>query len=105
MAMGQAVWPERWQEAAIQAAAPYLDTDERLDNLIGDPARSASGTRIAGHLYRADDGRVMGIYDHSGRSGIYPWPLLNGTVFVIKLLRPHRPAKELFRHPLWPKRP
>ena len=94
-------WPETWQPEAIEAAQPYVDTEERLDILVDDPLVAVSGTRIAGHLYRGDDGQVMVIHDRSGRPDVYPWALLSGPVLTIKLLRPRRRAVELYRHPLW----
>ena len=95
-------WPDKWQAEAVAAALPYIGTDDRLDILVDEPTDAMAGTRIAGHLYRGDDGAVMMIYDRSGRPGIFPWRLLSGPVLVIKLLRPGRRSKELYRHPLWP---
>ena len=94
-------WPDKWQPEAIDAALPYVDTDERLDILVDDPSVAVSGTRIAGHLCRGDDGQVMAIHDRSGRPDVYPWVLLSGPVLTIKLLRPRRRAVELYRNPLW----
>ena len=99
--MGDLIWPERWQPEAIAAALPYLGTDDRLDILVDEPAVAVSGTRLTGHLFRADDGMVMMIHDHSGRPDVYPWRLLRGPVLLIKLLRPRRRAVELYRHPRW----
>jgi hypothetical protein len=94
-------WPHLWQSEAIEAATPYVDADERLDILVGDPQDSLFGTRLAGHLYRGDDDTVMMIFDRSGRRDIYPWRLLSGPVLAIRLLRPRTKAAELFRHPEW----
>lgn len=101
--MTELQWPDRWQPEAIAAAEPYVGTDERLDILVDDPAVAKSGTRLAGYLFRADDGTVMIIHDRSGRPDVYPWRLLSGPVLVIKLLRPRRRAVELYRHPDWTK--
>jgi hypothetical protein len=100
MPMDELKWPARWQPEAIAAVRPYIGTDERLDILV-DPPTAMSGTRIAGHLYRGEDGRVMMIHDHSGRPDVYPWELLSGPVLTVKLLRPRRRAVELYRHPEW----
>ena len=94
-------WPEGWQVEAIEAALPYVGTEDRLDILVGDPARSIHGTRLTGHLFRAGDGRVMVIFDRSGKPDVHPWALLGGPVLSIKLLRPRRRALELYRHPQW----
>ena len=94
-------WPDLWQDEAIEAALPFVGTDDRLDILVDDPAVAISGTRLAGHLFAAEDGTVMIVHDRSGRPDVYPWPLLRGPVLVIKLLRPRRRALELYRHPLW----
>ena len=94
-------WPEQWQPEAIAAALPYVGTDERLDILVGPPETSLSGTRLAGHLHAGEDGEVMIIHDRSGRADVYRWHLLAGPVLLVKLLRPRRPAKELYRHPEW----
>jgi hypothetical protein len=94
-------WPDGWQVEAIQAALPYVGSEERVDILVGDPIRSHSGTRLSGHLYRGDDGRVMVIYDRSGRPDVHPWAMLSGPVPAIKLRRPRRRAIELYRHPQW----
>ena len=102
--MAESRWPDGWQTEAIQAALPYVGSEERLDILVGDPVRSHSGTRLSGHLYIAEDGRVTIIYDRTGRSDVYPWALLGGPVLAIKLLRPRRPAIELYRHPNWTQR-
>lgn len=99
--MGELIWPERWQPEAIEAALPFVGTDERLDILVDDPAVAVSGTRLGGHLIRADDGTVIVLHDRSGRSDVYPWRLLAGPVLLIRLLRPRRRAIELYRHPLW----
>ena len=96
-------WPEQWQAEAIAAALPYVGSDERLDILVDDPTVAISGTRLAGHLIRGDDGQVMVIHDRSGRPDVYPWRLLRGPVLVIRLLRPRKRALELYRHPLWDK--
>jgi hypothetical protein len=95
------IWPERWQDEAIAAALPYIGTEDRLDILVDDLAVAVSGTRIAGHLDVAGDGRVTIVHDRSGQPDVFPWPLLGGPVLVIRLLRPRRRAIELFRHPLW----
>jgi len=94
-------WPDDWQEEAIRAALPFVGTEERLDILVGDPARSIHGTRLTGHLFAGDDGRVMVIHDRSGRPDVYPWPLLPGPVLSINLLRPRRRALGLYGHPHW----
>jgi hypothetical protein len=78
----------------------HIGTDERLDILV-DPPTAMSGTRIAGHLYRGEHGKVMMIHDRSGRPDVYPWELLSGPVLTVKLLRPRRRAVELYRHPEW----
>ncbi len=101
--MPDVTWPDHWQAEAIVAALPYVDTDERLDIWVDDPDTATTGTRIAGHLYRDAD-RVMIIHDRSGRPDVYPWQLLAGPVLVIKLMRPGRAAKELYRHPRWPRK-
>jgi hypothetical protein len=95
-------WPELWQPEAIEAALPYVGTDDRLEILVDDPAVAKSGTSLGGHLYRGDEGTVLIIHDRSGRPDVYPWPLLRGPVLLIRLLRPRRRAVELYRHPLWP---
>ena len=97
-------WPERWQPEAIAAVLPYIDTEERLEILVDDPRTAISGTVIAGHVFARDDGGVGIIHDHSGRSDVYPWPLLSGPVLVVRLLRPRRRSLEMYRHPLWPRR-
>jgi hypothetical protein len=94
-------WPNRWQLEAIDAARPYVDTDERLHILAGDPAASLSGTVMEGHLYRGDDNTIMVLHDRSARPDVHPWRLLLGPILTIKLLRPRRRAIELFRHPEW----
>ena len=98
-------WPEEWQPEAIEAASAYVGTDERLDIWLGPPGLAISGTRMSGHLYGGEDGAVLIIHDRSGRPDVHPWRLLPGPVLVVKLLRPGRRATELYRHPLWPKRP
>jgi hypothetical protein len=99
--VGSLKWPDRWQREAIEAALPYVDTDERLDILVDDPAVAVAGTRLQGHLYRGDDDAVMVIHDRSGRPDVHPWRLLSGPVLVIKRLRPRRSAEQLYRHPDW----
>ena len=94
-------WPDRWQPEAIEAALPYVDTDERLDILVDDPAVAIHGTRVGGYLFRGEDDTVMIIHDRSGRPDVYPWRLLSGPVLVIKRPRPRRRAEELYRHPDW----
>ena len=101
--MPELVWPEGWQLEAIEAAQPYVGTDERLDILVDDPAVAVSGTLLGGFLIRGEDGAVMVIHDRSGRADVYPWRLLRGPVLLIKLLRPGQRAVELYRHPLWTK--
>ena len=99
--MAELRWPDLWQPEAIAVAAPYVDTDERLDILVDDPAVAVYGTRMAGHLYRGEDDSLMIIYDKSGRPNVFPWRVMTGPVLVIKLLRPGRRAQEIYRHPEW----
>ena len=94
-------WPDSWQAEATRALEPFVDAGDRVDILVGDPQTSISGTRLAGHLYRGDGGRVMIRYDRSRRPDVHPWALLGGPVLVAKLLRPRRRALELYRHPDW----
>jgi len=93
-------WPPDWQQEAIEAALPYLDSDDRLHILVGDPKESISGTAIAGDLF-TEDGKVMIIYDKSGRPDVYTWPLLRGPVLRIELLRPKKRRVVLFSAPGW----
>ena len=97
------IWPDLWQPEAIEAARPYVGTEDRLDILVDDPMLARSGTRLGEYLFRGDDGVVTIIHDRSGRADVYPWPLLRGPVLVITLLHPGRRATELYRHPLWTK--
>ena len=94
-------WPDRWPSEAVDVVRPYVGTADRLDILVGDPAVAISGTRLAGHLFAAEDGAVMIVHDRSGRPDVFPCPLLSGPVLVIELLRPRRRALELYRHRLW----
>ena len=98
-------WPDRWQPEAIDAVAPYVGTDDRLDIWVDPPETAVAGTRLGGHVFAAEDGTVMIVHDRTGRPDVHPWRLLAGPVLVVKLRRRGRPAKELFRHPRWPKRP
>jgi hypothetical protein len=59
-------WPDLWQDEAIEAARPFVGSDDRLDILVDDPTVAVSGTRLGGYLFEQ-----------------------------------HRPAQELYRHPLW----
>ena len=97
-------WPPRWQPDAVAAALPYLDSEDRLDVLVGPPETSLSGTRISGYLYTGETGEPMMIHDHSGRQDVYPWRLLDGPVLKITLLRARRPGKILYQHPQWQRR-
>ena len=94
------VWPPDWQQDAISAALPYVDSDHRLRVLVGDPKLSVSGTAISGYLYE-QDGKVMVIYERSGRTDVYPWPLLSGPVLRIELLRPKKRRLVLFSEAEW----
>ena len=98
--MQDAAWPPRWQQEAIDAVLPYLGTDDRLHILLGDPNTSLSGTAIQGHLY-VEDRQPKVIYDRSGRSDVYPSPLLSGPVLRVELLRPKRKRRVLYSNPAW----
>jgi hypothetical protein len=94
------VWPPDWQQEAISAALPHVGSDHRRRILVGDPKLSVSGTAIGGYLFE-QDGRVMVIYDTSGRPDVYPWPLLSGPVLRIELLRPKKRPVVLFSEAEW----
>jgi hypothetical protein len=94
------VWPPDWQQEAINAALPYVGSDDRLRLLVGDPKLSVSGTAISGYLCE-QDGKVIVIYDKSGRPDVYAWPLLSGPVLRIELLRPKKRPVVLFSEPEW----
>ena len=40
-------WPARWQTDAINAIAPYIDSEYLVEILVGDPATSIDGTLLA----------------------------------------------------------
>jgi hypothetical protein len=93
-------WPRDWQPEAIEALLPYVDSDHRVEILVGDPERSGSGTTIAGYVY-LEEGEPMIIYELSGRPDVYPWQLLQGPVLRIELLRPRKPRVVLFAARGW----
>jgi hypothetical protein len=94
------VWPSDWQQEAINAALPYVGSDHRLHILVGDPKVAVSGTAVTGYLLE-EDGKVMIIYDRTGRPDVYPWPLLRGPVLRIELLRAKKRRVVLFSAPGW----
>jgi hypothetical protein len=94
-------WPNSWQQEAIEAVRPHVDSDAELDILLGEPERSIHGTRIAGYLFTADDGSLQMIHDHSGRPGVHPWRLLAGPVLIAKLREPEGRWRTIYRHPRW----
>ena len=63
------VWPSKWQPEVRDIPAPLVGGDDRVDLLVGDPATSHSGTRYVGYVY-AENGQLMLIHDHSGRSDV-----------------------------------
>lgn len=97
----QIEWPADWQEEAIAAVLPYLDSDEQLRIVVGPPETSLSGTVLGGHVY-VGAGVPMVIHDRSGRPDVYPWRLLGGPVLWIELLRARRRPLVLHAHPNWP---
>jgi hypothetical protein len=100
-------WPDRWQPEAIEAVAPYLGQDTRIEILVDDPRTTISGTLVAGYVFVDVDGDVSIIHDRSDRPDVYPWKLLSGPVLEVRELRPRRPRHVVYRHPDWsgPKSP
>jgi hypothetical protein len=97
-------WPARWQPQARQALQPYFGIDARLRILVDEPAAAVDGTVMEGFVYL--DGSVPTvIYDHSGRSDVYPWRLLAGPVLRIYELTPRREPRIVYAHPEWRPRP
>lgn len=94
-------WPARWQREAIEAVAPYIGSELRLEILVDDPHKAISGTLIGGFVFVDSDGIVSIIHDRSGRPDVYPWKLLLGPVLEVWVLRPRRPRHIIYRHPEW----
>lgn len=98
--MNDVQWPRRWQPEAIAAVLPHVGTDDRLEIVVGDPGRSIHGSVLAGHLYL--DGLVPTmIHDRSGRPDVYPWPVSDGPVLRVFLVRPRRKKLVLFADERW----
>lgn len=103
--MSSLSWPAHWQPEAVAAATAFVDTDARIEVVVGDPDRSTGGTVLAGYLC-SDDAIPMMIYDRSGRADLYPWPLLDGPVLRIYELAAHsRKRRVVYAHPKWSPRP
>ena len=95
-------WPKEWQDEAIEALTPYINTDYLVEVLVGDPADALSGTLLGGYLYTTEDGDLRVIHDHSGRADVHPWRLLMGPVLKITVRRPKKRRTVVFEHPSWP---
>jgi hypothetical protein len=98
-------WPSQWQPEAIEAVAPYVDSDAWIEVLLDDPQTAVHGTLLGGFVFTADDGSLKMIWDKSEQPGVYPWPLLRGPVLVVKVREPGRRLRTIYRHPEWTRRP
>ena len=94
-------WPDRWQPDAIEAIAPLVGTDTRVEVLVGDPATSLHGSSLEGFWYWGDDDRLMVIYDRSGRPDVYPWSALDGPVLAVVVKPQGHRRRTAFREPRW----
>jgi len=94
-------WPARWQPEAIEAIAPYVDTDYLVEVLVGAPATSIDGSSLAGYLFTAGSGQVQIIHDRSGRPDVYPWSLLAGPVLRVTARLPSKRRSVVYMHPDW----
>ena len=94
-------WPPGWQDEAIAAVSPYVDSDDRLEINVGDPGVSIDGTLLAGFVFTGENGMPQIIHDRSGRWDVYPGPLLDGPVLRVDLLGPGQRRQVLFAHPDW----
>lgn len=98
-AMESISWPKAWQPAACAALLEFIDAEDRVEIIVGDPSTSIHGTVLAGFIY-LEDAELMIVYDRSGRADVHPWPLLAGPVLeIVKLSRPRR--RSIYRHPKW----
>jgi hypothetical protein len=93
-------WPERWQPEAIEAVAAYVDSDFLVEMWLG-PTSSIDGTLLAGYVYTDEDGHLRIIHDRSGRSDVYPGPLLAGPVLRVAVRLPGKRRTIAFAHPDW----
>lgn len=95
-------WPHAWQPEARAALLHFIDADDRVEIILGDPRTSIDGSVIAGHVY-LEGTDLMIIHDRSGRADVYPWRLLAGPVLEIFSLSGRR-RKSIYRHPQWTRR-
>lgn len=91
-------WPRAWQPEARAALQEFIDADNRVEIVVGDPLTSIDGSVIAGYVYLEGDD-LMIIYDRSGRADVYPWRLLAGPVLEVLSLSGRR--RSIYRHPHW----
>jgi hypothetical protein len=98
-AMESISWPKAWQPEARAALLQFIDADDRVEIIVGDPLTSVDGSVIAGHVY-LEGADLMIIYDRSGRADVYPWRLLAGPVLEIVSLSGRR-RRSIYLHPQW----
>ena len=77
----QLQWTELWQAEAISALEPYVNSKYIVELLVDDPATAIFGTAFGGYIYTEEGGDLRVIHDRSGRSDVYPGPLLRGPVY------------------------
>jgi hypothetical protein len=94
-------WPARWQPEAIDAVAPYVDTEYLVEIWVGDSATSIDGSLLAGHLFTDDNGELKIIHDRSGRPDVYPWSLLGGPVLKATARLAGKRRAIIYAHPDW----
>jgi hypothetical protein len=92
-------WPKEWQPEARAALLQFIDDDDRVEIVVGDPLTSVDGSVSAGYVY-LDGDDLMIIYDRSGRADVYPWRLLAGPVLEINGLAGRR-RKSVYQNPEW----
>jgi len=94
-------WPTRWQPEAIEAVAPYVNTEYLVEIWVGDPSTSVDGSLVAGYIFTTGDGQLRIIHDRSGRPDVYPWPLLIGPVLRATARLPRKRRAVVYAHPDW----
>ncbi|WP_104062072.1 hypothetical protein [Arthrobacter sp. 4R501] len=92
-------WPKAWQPEARDALLRFIDGDDRVEIIVGDPSTSIDGTVMAGFVY-LDGAKLMIVYDHTGRTDVHPWLLLAGPVLEVVDLSGRR-RRSIYRHPNW----
>lgn len=96
-------WPKTWQPEARAALLQFIDADDRVEIIVGDPLTSIDGTVLAGHVY-LEGTNLMIIYDRSGRADVFRWRLPVGPVLEIASL-PGGRRRSIYRHPQWTRPP